>query len=275
MIATAPNSLEIVLDLLETSRRTAASFNDSYAREIRDEQTTDISTRADRALSQALVTRASSLLPGAAIWTEESGKTGSEEPDLIVAIDDLDGTDNFFHGWELMPWCTVVAILRGPQPRFSDVLAAGIIEHRSGILWAASAEGEAFEQAPGGGWRPLSVSAREKVDRRTLVFVDHYTARGGTVHLAGIHEQAWVKDFGSSAFHLACVASGRAEAFVNPVHKAHELAAGYLLVTAAGGCILDFEGHDLGSCPFDFIGTYPIIAAGTPAIASELMKLRS
>jgi myo-inositol-1(or 4)-monophosphatase len=267
------NPLELVLDLLGTARRIALDFKDDDTEEVRDEHSTDISTKADRALSKAIVARALALAPGAVLLTEESGRTESEgDADLTIAVDDLDGTDNFFRGRELLPWCSVVTVFKGFAPRFRDALAAGVLEHRSGTIWAASSEGPCFERRSDGTETAIRTSRKAGLDRRSLVAVDHYTARAGVRGLANLHERAWVKDFGSSAFHLALVASGRIEAFVNPAHKGHELGAGYMLITAAGGAVTTMDGDDLANRLFDFDAVYPIVAAASGKIGNTIIE---
>ncbi|MEI6386646.1 MAG: inositol monophosphatase family protein [Spirochaetota bacterium] len=262
---------DIVLDLLKTAHRVALGFGDSDTEEVRDEHSTDISTKADRALSKAIIDRALALSPGCTLLTEEAGKIEGEG-EITIAVDDLDGTDNFFRARELLPWCSVVTIFKGRNPRFRDAVAAGIIEHRSGTIWAVSSSGASIERRADGVEKSLRTSRKAGLDRRTLVAFDHYSARGGVSRFSRLHEQCWVKDFGSSALHLALVAAGRIEAFVNPVHKGHELGAGYLLVTSAGGTVETLDGGELGDLPFDFNATYPVLVAASEDLSKAIRE---
>jgi fructose-1,6-bisphosphatase/inositol monophosphatase family enzyme len=103
--------------------------------EVRDGRTTDISTIGDRVVSDALVDYfADSDIPGV-VLSEESGIVKlCSEPRYTIAIDDIDGTDNFFRGEGILPYCTIVTILEGTDPTFSSSLCAGVIEHRSGTV---------------------------------------------------------------------------------------------------------------------------------------------
>jgi len=262
--------INIVEELLAISVKVARGFDAYAGSEIRDSHTTDLSTEADRAISAALLSRIAVIASGARILTEESGLSGAPNADLTIAIDDLDGTDNFFRAPRILPWCTVVTVLHGAQPCFSDVSAAGIVEHRSGIVWLAEKGKGLRIVGPDG--KPVVMPAlpTPSSDRRALVLFDHYVAAEKTAEFAGLHGRFWVKDFGSSALHLALVASGSAEGYVSPAHKAHELGAGYLLVTESGGVIQDFEGKDLGTQRFDFDARYPIIAAHNPTFAKSI-----
>jgi len=80
-----------------------------------------------------------------------------------------------------------------------------------------------------------------------------------------------VKDFGSSALHLAGVASGLFDGFVNLRHKAHELAAGYLLIREAGGLLTELSGRALDDLPYDFDATLGVVAAGSEPLWRALL----
>ena len=263
---------EIVEELLSCARDAARNFDTRSFQEVHDEAVVDIATVADRQISEALTARIRAIAPKANILSEESGLIRGEDPSLTIAIDDLDGTDNFFRARDLLPWCTVITILEGERPRFSDVVACGILEHRLGIAWKA-AKGEGIENSdPNGSVKLTPRVIDPPTDKRTLVLFDHYAAGADTSRYATLHGKYWVKDFGSSAFHLALVAAGFAEAYVNIAHKAHELGAGYLLVKESGGNVVDFSGHDLGESRFDFIARYGIVASRSASLTSAILK---
>ena len=72
--------------------------------------------------------------------------------------------------------------------------------------------------------------------------------------------------------HLAGVASGIFDAFVNLRHKAHELGAGYALIKEAGGTLLDTAGRPLDEEPYDFDARRGIVAAGTDEMAARILE---
>lgn len=263
---------QIVEELLGCARDVARNFDTRSFQEVHDEGVVDIATVADRQISEALIARIKEIAPEANILSEESGLMGGSDMSLTIAIDDLDGTDNFFRAPDLLPWCTVITILKGEQPRFSDVVACGILEHRLGIAWTA-AKGEGIETADVNGSVKLTPRVIDPpTDKRTLVLFDHYAAGAETARYAKLYEKYWVKDFGSSAFHLALVAAGFAEVYVNIAHKAHELGAGYLLVKESGGAVVDFSGRDLGEKRFDFNARYGIVAARSASLTSAILR---
>lgn len=236
--------------------------------EIRDEHVADISTAGDRAISRALIGFFKASQIPAMLHSEESSRIDfCSSPCYTVVIDELDGTDNFFRGEGLLPHCTVISILAGTTPTFEDTLAAGIIEHRTGTIWLAEkGKGCTLNGA-------LTGSSRNgELNRRTLVAIDHYGSSKEISVLAALHSGAWIKDFGSAGFHLAGVASGMFDAYVTTAQKGHEIAAGYLLITEAGGSLTDFSGQALGTRSFDFDAKYEIIAAGNQTLSRLIVS---
>ena len=236
--------------------------------EVHDRHVVDIATRGDRRVSDVLTGffRTSGL--PCVVLSEESGKVNlCAEPLYTVVIDDIDGTDNFFRGDGLLPYCTIISVLSGVRPTFADTVAAGIIEHRSGATWLAEKGKVSLLNGV-----PAHSSQVKELNRRTLVAIDHYGSSTEISKLAPLHAGAWIKDFGSAGFHLAGVASGMFDAYVTTGQKGHEIAAGYLLITEAGGSISDFDGRGMDAKLFDFGAKYEIIAAGNQTLARLIVS---
>jgi myo-inositol-1(or 4)-monophosphatase len=231
--------------------------------EVHDSAVVDIATRGDRRVSDVLTGYFRKTGLPCVVLSEESGKVDlCSNPRYTVVIDDIDGTDNFFRGEGLLPYCTIISVLSGLKPAFSDTLAAGIIEHRSGTMWLAEKGKGCLLNGV-----PAHSSQVRELNRRTLIAIDHYGSSNEISKLAPLHEGAWIKDFGSAGFHLAGVASGMFDAYVTMGQKGHEIAAGYLLITEAGGSLTDLDGYALDAKTFDFDGKYEIIASANQALA--------
>jgi myo-inositol-1(or 4)-monophosphatase len=265
---------EVVRKSLDLARLTLIGLGEDATNEVWDERVTDISTLADRAVSAALIDFFKTEGLGAIILSEESGSISiGSRAAYTIAIDDIDGTDNFHRGREILPYCTVVSVFEGSAPVYKDTLAAGVMEHRSGRLWIAERGRGTTVSMPDRTDHSASASQIRVPDRRSLVVVDQYSAKERSREFNGLVELAWVKDFGSSALHLAGVASGLFDAYINLRQKAHELGAGYLLVKEAGGIIVDLEGASLDDRPFAFDEVQGVVAAGTREMATALLEL--
>jgi len=167
----------------------------------------------------------------------------------------------------MLPHCTLVCLFDSPEPRFRDALVAGVIEHVSGRVWHAVRGGGCYVDG-----RPVHGSGRACLDRRTVTVVDHYSSCDDIARLGSIYPRAWVKDYGSSALHLAGVSSGMFDAYLGSAQKGHELGAGYRLICEAGGVVTDWEGAPLHDLPYDFDGRRPIVAAATPELGAALLE---
>lgn len=168
------------------------------------------------------------------------------------------------YGKVLLPHCTVVCIFDSTEPKFEDALVAGIVEHQSGNLWhAVRGEGAYFN-----GKR---IEKKEMAaNRTTLVAIDQLANADYIQRFRLIYENFWVRDFGSSAFHLASVSIGALGAFLSERNKAHELGAGYLLAKEGGRWISDLEGKSMDKVSYDFNSRYPVVMAYNEAIADKL-----
>ena len=58
------------------------------------------------------------------------------------------------------------------------------------------------------------------------------------------------------------------DAYVTTAQKGHELAAGYLLVSGAGGSVTDLGGRNIKNNAHDFDSTYGIFASGNAHLGS-------
>jgi len=258
----------ICLDALDVSTATLADLGAEGAAEIQDDHVVDISTRGDMAVSRALLDYfAATGLPARVLSEEAEPVVLAASPSYTVAFDDIDGTDNYHRGMGVLPHCTLVCLFDSPEPRYRDALVAGVIEHVSGRVWHAVRERGCFLDG-----LPVHGSGRSRLGRRAVTIVDHYGSSDDIACFGPLYPGAWVKDYGSSALHLAGVSSGMFDAYLGSAQKGHELGAGYLLVREAGGVVTDWGGEPLHDLAYDFDGRLPIVAAATPELGAALLQ---
>lgn len=259
---------DICKDALYQAHNVLEGLKAKGAVEVHAQHVTDISTRGDMAISNFLMDFFEKQRIPAIIYSEESGKKELvKKPKYTITFDDLDGTDNYYRGRGLLPYCTVVTFFDSPKPNFEDAIAAGILEHNSRRLWYA-------ERGKGCFLNDIKVNTSKirKLDRRTLIIIDHYAGCESIQKFLDIYPNSWVKDFGSAALHLAGVSSGLFDAFLSSSGKAHELGAGYLLIKEAEGFLSDWSGSSLDKTVYNFNEKYLIIAASTPELGKTLLS---
>lgn len=265
----------LCLGAVRVSSQTLRQQGSQGKEEVFDEKVVDISTYADRAVSDALLAYFREKRFPAIAYSEESGRvrlSTAVEPDYLVCFDDIDGTENWKRGDGMMPYATIVFVYDRLRPRFKDALAAVLYEHTAGHTWYAIRGGGChFKRKGEKRFQKCSPSDKKTLDKKTGIRVDLYSMTNHMDVVAALADAAWVKDTGSSGHHLASVSSGTCDAFVNSAGKGHEFGAGYLLITEAGGSVVDWKGNSYADKPFDFDVKYDYICASTNALKDEIL----
>ncbi len=186
----------------------------------------DIKLELDK-ISQKLITEEILAdFPHHAVLGEE-GYTGDRNSEYEWIVDPIDGTVNYFY---TIPWFCVSIAMR----HRGEVVLGVIYDPMMNECWHVIKG-----QTPYMNDEPMSCSKRERM-AEAVVFVGHGKTDGskekGIERFAKI---AWqvrkVRNNGSAALALAYIACGRFDAYVESVISIWDIAAGALLVEAAGG----------------------------------------
>ncbi len=189
-------------------------------------------TIADRSAERSAREWIARRFPGDGILGEEFGQ---ERPDASRQwiVDPIDGTKSFIRGVPL--WGSLVAVMEGP-----DVVAgAACFPALDEFIVAASGEGAWWNDvrcrvSP---VNDLAAAAITTTDER---FLEHATR--GTRWRALAARVAMARSWGD-CFGYLMVATGRAEAMVDPVLAAWDAAPFLPIITEAGGVFTDWEGR--------------------------------
>lgn len=194
----------------------------------------NIVTDADRISEQMILSRIYQNYPQHDILTEESEKKriGS---DFRWIIDPLDGTTNYAHHYPV--FCVSLAL------EFKDQIYLGVIYNPMLDEMFVARRGEgAFLN----GTR-ISVSDTKELRQSLLATGFPYDIRedknNNMNYFRGMamHAQA-IRRAGSACLDMAYVAAGRFDGFWELKLNPWDTAAGWLLVTEAGGCVSDLYG---------------------------------
>ncbi len=199
----------------------------------------DLVSEADIAIERYIVEAIRRAYPRHAIEGEESGSVGGSEYRWI--IDPIDGTTSFVHG----------------QPYYS--ISVAVEKAGEYVLGAvnAPAMGELYEAQVGAGamlnGEPISVSRTADLSDSVMstgfscIRFDH-TQNNLAYFNALVPRLRDVRRYGSAALDLSYVACGRLEGFWELYLKIFDVAAGFLIVSEAGGRWGDFHGRKEGVC---------------------------
>ncbi|SFN23838.1 myo-inositol-1(or 4)-monophosphatase [Formivibrio citricus] len=217
----------------------------------------DFVTEVDRAAEQAIIETILEAYPTHAIQAEESGSRGNSE--YVWVIDPLDGTTNFLHGFP--QYAVSIALMH------RDIVTQAVVYDpcRNDLFTATRGVGAFLND------RRIRVSkTRELADSligtgfpyTEFQNLDAYTAifRDMTQKAAGVRRP------GAAALDLAYVACGRFDGFFEFGLKPHDIAAGSLLVTEAGGLMTDFSGEE------KFLESGNVLC-GTPRVFGQMLQV--
>ncbi|TAE16443.1 MAG: inositol monophosphatase [Bacteroidetes bacterium] len=191
-------------------------------------------TEVDTACEAIILNTIQSAFPQHAILTEEAGSLVQDSAYKWI-IDPIDGTVNFAHG---IPICCVSI---GLEHNGSMVLGAVYNPFLNEFFVAEKGKGATLNQ------KPIQVSQKQLLLESCLVTGFPYTyldMPNGPLQVFEklIKKGIPVRRLGSAAIDLCYVAAGRFDGFYEHKLQAWDSAAGFLMVTEAGGTVTDFEG---------------------------------
>ena len=227
-------------------------------RRIRHKGRVDLVTETDTLVERFLMEELGSLLPKAAFLAEESAQASTIPFEPCWIIDPVDGTTNFAHG--LPVHAISVAFWNQGQ------VAGGIVH--------AALMGETFMAEKGRGAylnnKPIQVSGTLLCEEALVATGFPYSIRDDVdVVLARLHKALvacqGIRRCGAASLDMAWLACGRFDGYFEAGIKPWDVAAGWLLVTEAGGTVTDFTG-----APYVLGDT---IVAANPHIHQELLNI--
>lgn len=223
----------------------------------------------DLAIQQMMVERIAAAHPDHAVLGEEIGyvpPSGDRRaaPTYCWVTDPLDGTRNFVRGVPL--FATAIAVLEHGQP------VLGLVRSllTNDVYLAVRGAGATHNR------QPITASS-QPAGLRTMVALQS-TAGGNEASIVRtLAGRVVLRNLGSTALHLALVASGGVVGAVASECKLWDIAAGALLVEEAGGRCTNWTGDAWFPIAAD---TYrgqdlPFVAAGPGAYDDLLTKVKT
>jgi myo-inositol-1(or 4)-monophosphatase len=241
------------MSLVETAIDAAQAAGEELLRRLPRERAVrykgprDIVTDADIAAQAAIAALIAARHPEHALLGEE----GPSQADLfgtrpVWIVDPLDGTSNYAR--RLPNFSVSVAVAQGGQ-----VLAGAVHDPlRQETFYAERGQG-AFVRQGSAPPEPLRVSATDDLARALVALDWPRESRRRAQALAALGRVAvachTVRSLGSAALELAYVAAGRLDAYFQLSLQPWDAAAGWLLITEAGGAVTTPGGGEWGLRP--------------------------
>jgi myo-inositol-1(or 4)-monophosphatase len=199
----------------------------------------DLVTEADKKAESVILEILARHCPGHAILAEESGYLGDQTANpYLWAIDPLDGTTNYAHGYPIA--CVSAGLMIGGIPQVGAIYNP----FRRELFRGAKGLGATLNR------RPIRVSQTASLEKSLLVSGFAYDRRetldnnyAEFCHLT--HLTQGVRRSGSAALDLADVACGRLEGYWERGIKAWDIVAGVVILEEAGGTVTSYDNNTL------------------------------
>lgn len=252
-----------LLDIaIEAARCAGKILQERYGKphDIAKKGAVNLVTEADPAAEKAIIKLLGEKTPAIGIMAEEQEESHSLDQNRTMwVVDPLDGTTNFAHGFPF--FAVSIALLQQGQPLVGVVYAPMLNE-----LFSAQRGGGAMLNG-----KPIQVSPVKNLIEALIATGFPYERK---TRLPAIMQQLQqilehaqdVRRGGSAAIDLAYVACGRLDAYYEVQLNPWDTAAGWLLVTEAGGTVSGMDGSDFS--PF-----IPHIFASNGQVHASLLQL--
>jgi len=260
----------------------------------------DVVTKGDLEIGKKMIAYLTAMQPSKIVESEEFGKkyslSGQIAEDFYVAIDDIDGTNNFRMGMEMSPYCSMIVAFDGNKKtadghyKYSAYTHAACIEYTTGKIYYTEKGLGRVEQYDLNEVK-LADSTQMKKDNKGLVFtlgVDNVsTYRGGTVgyasngtalsvssdasELDSVYRNFATVDSGCSVYEYAKVGMGAVDGYVAKGKKQHELPLLYAFCKETGKQMVDFNGIPYDDKVYDFHGKGAEVVAGESNVVEKVL----
>ena len=207
--------------------------------DIQEKSANHFVTEADLRSEKAILDTIGERFPEHRIVSEESLATENVLQPAVWIVDPLDGTNNFSHSIPL--YCVSIAFATHGQVQ----VAAVFDPNRNEMYTAVRGKGAWLNGTP------IHVSQRGEL-RQAIICTGFYYDRGQvmrstlkaieTLFTQGVRG---IRRFGSAALDLCWVADGRLDGFFEYQLAPWDYAAGWLLVTEAGGACSERDGRPM------------------------------
>ncbi|WP_019504277.1 inositol monophosphatase family protein [Pleurocapsa sp. PCC 7319] len=242
MTQTAVEQLQIFLDVATESVLAAGAVLKERWGKLNNIQEKgrpgDLVTEADKLAEAEVLKVLNRHLPDHQILAEESGALGNSKSEYLWAIDPLDGTTNYAHGFPVA--ATSVGLLIDGIPTVGAVYNPFSNE----LFRAAKGLGATCNR------RPIQVSRTAELSKSLLITGFAYDRRETTdnnyaefCHLT--HLTQGVRRLGCASMDLAGVACGRLDGYWERGLQPWDITAGIVILEEAGGKVTAYDGSPL------------------------------
>jgi len=213
---------------IDAARKAGQLLRDNFGKplDVNAMEAHDIKLELDVRTQELITNHILGLCPDHAIYGEE-GITGNQEGEFQWIVDPIDGTVNYFYA--VPHFCISIALRQ-----HGKIILGVIYDPMRDELWSVRAG-----EVPNLNGRPCAVSKRNKLSDAivSVGFSKSISTMESGVSLFEkmVFSVRKCRTFGSAALDMAYVATGRFDAYIEKSVSLWDVAAGIILVEAAGG----------------------------------------
>lgn len=250
-----------------------AALGECGLEEIRKNQFGDTALRVDIEAEEAVLKSFSQDGIPVRVISEEHGIVDIGDPKFLAVLDGIDGSALYKKERNRGKYGTMIGLFQGIDPRYSDYLMGGIMQHATQRVLVGIRERGTFAIS-GNQEQPIHTSGHVNFDTKTKIYIDEYfeiNRKTFSEPLTGFNTASGL----AASLHYADVAEGLADFALECTRKGNlEIATAYGLIREAGGVIVDLEGADIGNQKYLAFGQkerIPVITAATKELADQLI----
>jgi len=237
-ITESEQELEAFLDIATEAVLSAGIILQTNLGKLKNVQekgyTGDLVTEVDKKSEEEIIRIIKRHFPNHFILAEESGEIASTQSEYLWAVDPLDGTTNYAHGYPIA--CVSVGLMIEGVPKIGAIYNP----FRQELFRAATGLGATLNR------QPIKVSLTKQLVTSLLVSGFAYDRRSTNdnnykefCYLT--HLTQGVRRSGSAALDLTDVACGRLDGYWERGIKAWDIAAGVVILQEAGGKVTAYD----------------------------------
>lgn len=228
-----------------------ASRSLSGKKEVRKNRFGDYAMLADIQAEKLVIDKLQGL-PLRFVSEEHGIFDNCKNPQYLAILDGLDGSYNFKNNTG--KYGTMLAILKGLEPRYDDYITGGIMEHTTGTLVTGGMVSGNIDFSD----KPKYIDNHYEINVKTFSSLDN------------------LQCLNASCIHYMELIQGRADLVLECTRKNNlEIAVAYGLVKDSGGVFVTLDGKSLGRKKYQEFGKehIPVIAASSMELANKVIHL--
>jgi fructose-1,6-bisphosphatase/inositol monophosphatase family enzyme len=269
---------EVGIKALQAAFAMHQSLGEGGKEDLQKNQFGDTAMKGDYQAEEAVLGVLKDYKTPVIVYSEEHGKVEiTATPQLLGVLDGIDGSFWYKAAWGKGQYGTMFGIFTGTNPKYSDYIFGGVMEHATKwLFYGVKGKGAFILDLASGEKKQIHVSHCKSLTQETKIHIDQYWDINNEVFTSKLTEYNVMEYKRCSSFHYTNTAMGVADLTLECTRKGSlEIAAAYPIIMEAGGVMVSINGEPLGEKHYLEFGQdkhIPVITAATQELADDAVK---